>query len=349
MSQSDLNDFAQTHPPRDQRWAGDLGKVGLIIDLIMVGLAIVNLLWIVFDSAWSVVELRNLMAYVMPSAWLDAYAPVNEHFFRIDLIFVSIFITEFLARWAYALYSKMYGHWLAYPVLHWYDILGCIPIAEFRWLRILRIYAVLVRLKHMGVVDFTQWAPYRWVMALYDIIMEELSDRVVVKVLDGVQDELRGSAGIERQVLDQVVLPRQNQLTELLRERIVVALQTVHSRSQDDLRQFVTETVSKAVHENREIKLIDRIPVVGGVAGNLLDHAITDIVCKVIDQGAERLSQEEFGLLFADMVDGVLQSLVTESETDHEFGEFVIDILDVVKQQVMRRRWLEPPTETQSV
>lgn len=345
MSQSDLNDFSPANSPTGQRWAGDLGKVGLIIDLTMVSLAVINLLWIVFDSAWSVVELRNMMAYVIPQAWLDGYAPVNEHFFRIDLIFVSIFITEFLARWSYALYSKMYGHWLAYPVLHWYDILGCIPIAEFRWLRILRIYAVLVRLKNMGVVDFTQWAPYRWVMALYDIIMEELSDRVVVKVLDGVQDELRGSAGIERQVLDQVVLPRQGQLTELLRERIVVALQTVHSRSQDDLRQFVTETVSKAVHENREIKIIDRIPVVGGMAGSLLDHAITDIVCKVIDQGAERLSQEEFTLLFADVIDGVLKSLVAESETDHEFGEFVIDILDVVKQQVMRRRWLEPPVE----
>lgn len=341
MSQSELNDFA----PKGQRWAKDLGKFGLFIDLAMVSLAIINLLWIVFDSAWSVVELRNIMAYVLPQNWLEAYAPVNEYFFRIDLIFVSIFIGEFLARWAYALYSKMYGHWMAYPVLHWYDILGCIPVAEFRWLRILRIYAVLVRFKAMDIMDFTQWAPYRWAMALYDIVMEEISDRVVVKVLDGVQDELRGSVGIEKKVLEEVVKPRQAQLTELLRERIVIALQTVHGQSRDDLRRFVTETVSKAVHENREIKIIDRIPVVGGMAGNLLDHAITDIVCKVIDQGAGRLSEKEFTALFADVVDGVLTSLSTESESDHEMGEFIIDILDVVKQQVMRRRWLESPVE----
>ncbi|MGJ8687323.1 MAG: hypothetical protein ACSHWQ_07580, partial [Spongiibacteraceae bacterium] len=136
MSQPGLDELI----PKGSRWAGDLGRVGLVIDLAMVSLAIINLLWIVFDSAWSVIELRNMMAYVLPAAWLDNYAVVNERFFRIDLIFVSIFIAEFLSRWAFALFNKVYGHWLAYPILHWYDILGCIPVAEFRWLRILRIY-----------------------------------------------------------------------------------------------------------------------------------------------------------------------------------------------------------------
>lgn len=349
MAKNQLNDFTAKEtaiaPAGEQRWGSSLGAAGLVIDLLMVGLAVINLLWILFDTAWSVSEIYSLMAYVVPLAWLEAYAPINEHFFKIDLVFVAIFVTEFLMRWAFSLYARLYGHWLAYPVLHWYDILGCIPIAEFRWLRVLRIYAVLVRLKKMGVADFTQWAPYRWVMALYNIIMEEISDRVVVKVLDGVQDELRGSGGIEKQILEQVVRPRQTQMTELLRERIVSALQTVHKQSRNDLREFVTETVSTAVHENREIKVIDRIPVVGGMAGKLLDHAITDIVCKVIDEGAGRLSEQEFSDLFADVVDGVLQSLTVEAESDSELGEFVIDILDVIKNQVMRRRWLEAPVD----
>lgn len=337
MSQPGLDELI----PKGSRWAGDLGRVGLVIDLAMVSLAIINLLWIVFDSAWSVIELRNMMAYVLPAAWLDNYAVVNERFFRIDLIFVSIFIAEFLSRWAFALFNKVYGHWLAYPILHWYDILGCIPVAEFRWLRILRIYVVLVRFKEMGIVDYTQWAPYRWLMSVYNIVMEEISDRVVVNVLEGVQDELRGSVGVEKQVLDEVVKPRQAQLTELLRERIVLALQTVYAQSQDDLQKFITETVSHAVHDNREIKIIDRIPLVGGAVGDLLDHAITDIVCRVIDQGVGRLSEQEFTALFADVVDGVLVSLSTESGSDHEMGGFIIDILDVVKRQVMRRRWID--------
>ena len=309
----------------------------------MVSLAVINLSWIVFDTLWSIPAVYNAMAWVIPENWLQAYAPVHAHFLVIDLVFVAIFLSEFMARWGYALWTRMYGHWAAYPVLHWYDLLGCIPVAEFRWLRVLRIYAVLVRLKKMGVMDYTQWAPYRWVMAVYDIIMEEISDRVVVKVLDGVQDELRSSEGIEKEILQQVVRPRQQQMTEMLRARIVAALQTVHEQSRGDLRTFVTETVSTAVHENREVKVIDRIPVVGGVASKLLDHAITDIVCKVIDEGAGRLSAQEFADLFADLVDGVLQSLTVDAESDSELGEFIIDILDVVKRQVMRRQWMEGP------
>lgn len=319
--------------------------IGLGLDLVMVLLAIINLVWIVFDTLWSIPAAYDLMAVVVPEAWLQAYAPVNRQFLFIDLLFVTVFLSEFLLRWGYAIATRLYGHWAAYPVLHWYDLLGCIPIAEFRWLRILRIYAVLARLKKMGIVDYTQWAPYRWVMAVYDIIMEEVSDRVVVKVLDGVQHELRSSNGIEQQILQQVVRPRQQQMTEMLRARIVTALQTVHEQSRGDLRRFVTDTVSTAVYENREIRVIDRIPVVGGVASKLLDHAITDIVCKVIDEGAGRLSQQEFADLFADVVDGVLQSLTVTAESEQsELGEFVIDILDVVKQQVMRRQWLEKPT-----
>jgi hypothetical protein len=345
MAENELDAFKVKNPPLDARWAQSLGSFGLWLDLLMVSLALINLSWIVFDSLWSIPVVYEAMAWVVPEPWLAAYAPVHEHFLAIDLVFVAIFLSEFVARWVYALWTRMYGHWAAYPVLHWYDLLGCIPIAEFRWLRVLRIYAVLVRLKKMGVMDYTQWAPYRWVMAVYDIVMEEVSDRVVVKVLDGVQDELRGAGGIEKQILEQVVRPRQSQMTELLRERIVSALQTVHQQSRDDLREFVTDTVSTAVHENREIKVIDRIPVVGGVAGKLLDHAITDIVCKVIDEGAGRLSEQEFSDLFADVVDGVLQSLTVEAESDSELGEFIIDILDVVKEQVMRRRWLEPAPE----
>lgn len=343
MADSDLDAFKANASEPQGRWAENFGGLGLWLDLTMVGLALLNLAWIVFDSLWSIPAVYNAMSYVVPASLLESYAPIHANFLAIDLVFVAIFLTEFVARWFYALVTKMYGHWAAYPVLHWYDILGCIPVAEFRWLRVLRVYAVLVRLRKMGVLDYTRWAPYRWVMAVYDIVMEEVSDRVVVKVLDGVQEELRSSGGIEKQVLDQVVRPRQQQMTELLRTRIVTALQTVHQQSRADLRTFVTETVSTAVYENREVKIIDRIPVVGGVASKLLDHAITDIVCKVIDEGAGRLSQQEFSDLFADVVDGVLHSLTVEADSDAEMGEFVIDILDVVKQQVMRRRWLESP------
>lgn len=326
-----------------QRNPIELAALGL--DLAMVGLAIINLSWIIFDSAWSVPELRHLMAYIVPDQWLEDYAIVHEHFFRIDLIFVSVFLSEFSVRWMHAIWRKRYGHFMAYPVLHWYDIIGCIPIAGFRWLRILRVFAILLRLQRLRLIDYTRWLPYQWGVKIYDVVMEEISDRVVIRVLGGVQDELRASGDLERKILQDVVEPRRELIIAGLRERIVALGQQSYAATREDLHEFVTDAISEAVRKNREIKTIDRIPVVGGMASTLLDHAITDIVCHALDELSGRLSSREFEAVFADLLATIFDEIMNEPEETTQHGREVtlaiIDILETVKQQVARRRWLE--------
>lgn len=311
----------------------------------MVGLAVVNLSWIIFDSAWSVPELQKIMAWVVPQDWLNSYAVVHEHFFRIDLIFVSLFVSEFVFRWGDAVFNRRYQHPMAYPILHWYDIIGCIPVAGLRWLRILRIFAILFRLQRLGLIDYTHWTIYGWFKRIYDVIMEEISDRVVIRVLGGVQDELIASGDLERKILQDVIAPRRDLVIEVLRTRLVGVGQSGYAAARTDLHRFVTDAVSKAVHKNREIKIIDKIPVVGGMAGSLLDHAITDIICHALDELAGRLSSDEFESVFNDICTSIFDSL-THDNPDQESGNrelmlAISDVLEAVKSQVATRRWLE--------
>ena len=332
----------KTAPDPPVRLAERFGLMGLALDLVMLGLAVVNLSWLIFDAIWAVEELRAVLAWVIPSAWLAAYAPVHDHFFRIDLVFVSIFLAEFLLRWGEALWSRRYQYWFAYPVLHWYDILGCIPVAGLRWLRILRIFAILIRLQHLGWIDYRQWALYCAIRAVYDVILEEISDRVVIRVLGGVQEEIRASGPLERKIFSQVIQPREAELSRSLRARLVPVLQQTYREAQADIEAFITGAVSRAVHANREIKLIDKIPLVGGMAGQLLDHAITDIVCRVIEELAGRLSSAEFDALFDEICHAVIEALKDSAgaESDQLTGA-VNDIIDLIKEQVGKRRWLE--------
>lgn len=62
------------------------------------------------------------------------------------MIFVSIFIAELLIRWMVTIHQKTYHKWFFYPVIHWFDVLGCIPVGSFRWLRLLRVFSILYRL-----------------------------------------------------------------------------------------------------------------------------------------------------------------------------------------------------------
>ncbi len=90
-----------------------------------------------------------------------------------------------MIRWAVAIARGTYHRWFFYPFVHWYDLLGCIPVGSFRWLRILRVVSLMFRLQKMGVVDFRDTYIGRSVIKYYRILVEEVSDRVVINVLEG--------------------------------------------------------------------------------------------------------------------------------------------------------------------
>ncbi|HBZ99013.1 MAG TPA: preprotein translocase subunit SecA, partial [Pseudomonas sp.] len=52
--------------------------------------------------------------------------------------FVAVFLLDVLLGWTVALFERRYARWYYYPFAHWYDVLGCIPLAGVRWLRGLR-------------------------------------------------------------------------------------------------------------------------------------------------------------------------------------------------------------------
>lgn len=319
----------------------------LLVDLVMVGLILLNISWIIFDSAYSIPELNHFLRVVLGERLVDWYGQeLNPHFYTYDLIFVGIFATEFLLRWAWSVWTREHGHWLAYPVFHWYDVLGCIPLGELRLLRLLRLFAIGVRLQKLGVINMRQWWIYQRIKRLYDIVMEEISDRVVIQVLGGMQRELRDGGGIEQQIINEVVRPRQQRLVTSLGQRISSVAVESYQANREALESYITSNVSDAVRSNREVRTIDKMPVIGGAVTGLLDHAITDIVCAVIEGVVTDLSGEEFSKLFDAIANSALESLFDDHvDPNHELATAVIDLLDVVKTQVAKRHWLEPGNE----
>ena len=336
----------KTHPDAD---AGDSPsrtrrqQILLVVDLAMVALILLNLVWIIFDSAYAVPEIRSGLRWLLGDGFVNVYGDaVHDHFFRYDLIFVAIFATELIARWIASVRRDEYGHWLAYPILHWYDVLGCIPIAGFRLLRLLRVFAVGMRLQKLGVIHVETWWITRKLVVLYDIVMEEVSDRVVIRILGGVQQELRAGDDLERRIIEQVVRPRQAQLVERFTKNLSNTAGTAYSAHQREIEQYVKTLVADAVRANREIRVIDRLPMVGGVATKLLEHAITDIVNGVIERGVQRLNSQEFQRLFDSVAATAIDAaLGGDLDPNGEISQAVIDVLDVIKAEVAKRRWLE--------
>ncbi len=190
----------------------------------MLGLLMVNMAFIIWDSIYNFVAIQNTLKEVFP-ALQAAYQPIHENFIFYDLLFVAVFLTEFFVRWVHAVKTYDYGRWYFYPFIHWYDLVGCIPIGGFRILRLLRLISIVHRLHRYGIIDVTQYRAYQFINFYYEAFMEELSDRIVLNVIGGIQSEAGRGSPLVNQIQQQVLYPRRQMITNWLSTRVDHALQ----------------------------------------------------------------------------------------------------------------------------
>lgn len=325
-------------------WEERLPRLGLWLDLSMLSLVIINLTWIVLDSLFAFGGIQSLLAMVIGQPAVDWYdTNVHQWFFFYDLIFVSIFITELLARWIYAVYHRSYSHWAVYPILHWYDVLGCIPIGELRWLRVLRVITVLIRLQKMGAIDYTQWSIYQLFARWYNIGMEELSDRIAVKILEGVQQEVASGEGLDRKIVDRVVIPRKDVLIDVISQRIAYTIGDVYDGTREELEGYIKTSVSKAMRQNPELRSIEAVPMLGTAVGKIVHHTVNDIVCRAIGNAVTGMQTPAFHNLVEDITNSVLNSIQQGNRDESgELNAAIVDLIEVIKDEIRIQRWRDP-------
>ncbi|MFN2335307.1 MAG: hypothetical protein ABR550_12900, partial [Wenzhouxiangellaceae bacterium] len=148
----------------------------LVLDLFMVLLVVVNLVFILFDTLYGTSAFRGLLDGSLPAFSAFYNEQIHAHFLYWDLIFIAIFISEFCFQWVVAVRKRTYARWYFYPFLHWYDLLGTIPIGSFRLLRFLRLISLIIRLQKMGIIDLTNTRIYQFFKFYFEAFIDEVSD-----------------------------------------------------------------------------------------------------------------------------------------------------------------------------
>lgn len=317
-------------------------RLYLLWDLAIVGLVSINLTLIVIDALYSIEFIEHTLARVIPAV-NDWYGRVvHEHFLEIDLAFVAVFVTDVVAGWILAIVQQRYYRWYFYPFVRWYDVLGCVPVAGFRFLRVLRAISIVMRLQRLGVIDIRNWWLWRNAMVYYDIVVEEVSDRVVIKVLAGAQEELKnGGQQLSRQIVEEVVAPRQQRLTSAASAQVENVVVSAYQANRDQIQAYVANIVGRAVDENAALRNVERLPMLGGFISRALDAAIRDTVNHVLDEAVNGLSSEEFEELVSNIVESAIQRLLSEDigQASSEIRDATVEVLELVKEQVAVQRW----------
>ncbi len=320
-------------------------QLGLTVDVIMLVLIVANLFLIIIDWGFESVVVQNHLQAYAPALhqWYDQ--TIHQHFLFYDLAFVAVFVTEILVRWGLAIYRQRYHRWFFYPFVHWYDVLGCIPVSSLRSLRLLRIIAMIPKMQRLGLFDLRKTYLYRTYEKYRDIVLEEISDRVTVRIIEGLQDEIRGSRPVTDRIAREVIKPQRDALIEALTHRLQEATAVAYTSRQDDFHEYLDEVIADAVKQNREISTIASVPGLGRPVANLLEQAISDIVFNVVDRMVEDAASLDNDRVIADVT-----SISTDALLSPKYDErlsrlarsVVLQSLDVIKEHVEIRKWKEP-------
>lgn len=312
----------------------------IILDLIMIIVLLINLLWIIIDAIYAM-EFVQLFLQQQAPIVIRYYQPVHQDFWKYDLIFVAFFVTEIVIQWAIAIYQKTYHRWFFYPFVHWYDVLGSIPVGGLRWLRVLRIISIVFRLQKLQIIDITKNYVFQIINKYLNVLVEEISDRVVINVLEGVQEEAKSGTPVVSRILDEVIKPQKNLIVEIIATKVQDVTQQTNSNYNSQLNTYIDQKVSRAIELNQDIALLKKVPVVGPTLTNTLEQAVGDVVFKVINGIINDLSAKKNSPKLHEIASNMFDQLIDlDYLTDNKVVEkMLIDSIDIIKDQVNVQQW----------
>jgi hypothetical protein len=316
--------------------------LGLAVDVAMLVLIIANLFLIIIDWGFeSIVVQRQLQTYA-PGLYRWYDQTIHQHFLFYDLAFVAVFVAEIVVRWGLAIYRQRYHRWFFYPFVHWYDVLGCIPVSSLRSLRLLRVIAMIPKMQRIGLFDLRETYLFETYEKYRDIVLEEISDRVTVRIIEGLQTEIRGSHHVTERISEEVLAPQREALIQALTHRLQEATAVAYGSQQEDFREYLDDVIREAVTQNREIGSIAALPGVGRPVATLLERAISDIVFNVIDQMVADVASLNNDRVIAEVTALSTDALLSpkyDERLNHLARSVVLQSLDVIKDHVQIRRW----------
>lgn len=273
----------------------------------------------------------------------DLGGQLTDYFWLIDLPFLVIFTIEFYTGWYLAVRRKTYAKWFFYPILNWYDLLGIIPLRHFRLFRLIRIGSIYVRLRRSDLTRVGDDIVTRTGTYIYNIIAEEISDIVAVRILSETAEEVR--EGRHRQIIRDTVAPHRDALADELTVRTREVLANTAIRRQ--ARGFLDANLERATDSAqalRRLPLPDRLvrPLV-----TLIGHAVFD---SIADTMAATLKSEEgheaLRSILSEAVDGLLDEL-TDGELEQITRQISLAIIEEITAAVAVRKWAQPAEEAQ--
>jgi hypothetical protein len=261
-----------------------------------------------------------------------------DHFWKIDLPFLVLFWIEFIVRWTLAIRRRTYARWYFFPIFSWYDLLSLIPVTALRPLRLLRVVSIYMRLRQSDLSRVGRDFLSRGVAYISNIITEEVSDRVAVRILDEYREEIVD--GTHVRIARATVEPRRAEIERVLVSQIRTIL--TDEDTIERFRQLLRLNLANAVEESESLRSLPLPhivvkPVVSTVGEVLLDTTL-ETISTTLDsvEGQEAVQALAESILEAFFYGPALVELESLAK------DISLQVIDHMKEVVAVKKWALP-------
>lgn len=315
------------------------------MDLSMLIIVFINLLYLLFGFLFRFSYFSSFIGHISID-FKDWYASaVFPHVFEYDLVFVLIYVAELIFRWIRSIVRHKYDYWWFYPFVHWYDVIMCIPlISGYNFFAALRLFGLFYRFQRLGVFDITKTYVFKQTSIVSEVMVEEISDRVIAKMISMAQEEVQQGSPVLEKIVTNVIQPREEVIVNYLSARISEAVRVSYAENREELKRYIEKTIGEAVKENETVDKLRFLPGLGKVFQDMLDQAVADITFRTVDKLVKDLSDPENTHGVKEVTHGMIASFIERDKSgNEELNTMVIQILhdslEELKAKVLVKEW----------
>jgi hypothetical protein len=268
----------------------------------------------------------------------DRSGRLVDYFWIVDLPFLVLFWVEFLVRWGLALRRGAYARWFFFPIFNWYDVLGLIPIAYFRPFRLLRAVSLYMRLRRSGLSSVGRDVFSRTAAYFSNIITEEVSDRVALRILSELHEEI--SAGTHSRIARDTIEPRRREIERVIASQFRQLL--TDDATLDRFRNLLRLNLDNAVSHARALS---SVPLPDAVLRPVVRYAGEAILDATVETLATTLDSDEGQQALQDLARATLDDLFYGPglvEIEVVAREITLQVIEHMQEVVRVKKWALP-------
>lgn len=315
----------------------------LMYDIFMMLIISIDLLLLTIDGLLMSGFMAQLSEWGGFSGWLSHYHnDIHPLLKLVGGLFTIFLVVELLVRWGIAIWQRSHYRWFFFPFVHWYEVLGCFP--QLRALRLLRVVVIGYRLYQLGY----QVLPKSWLKTgkfYYHVVLEEISDRVILMAIDNIRTELANTNGhLVQNIIDKHRDEIETVVVELLQQEVTPLIQSTNNQPPSfakPLADQVSLAVEHAFLQTPDLhRLLRMIPIAGGMIEDQLVNISQKVAQNITLNATQQLTQvDSLNQIYREIAKGIAQVDTTSPTLENLVSSVINESLTAVAEQVKVQQW----------